>query len=185
MTSFNPWDNWKFEPFLVNQERASWNLLWKENNPYYLRFIRGHGKPRSESSLIYGGRNMWAFDTDGDGSVGWLIRTRFLNLRWTYRSLYLPVDTMLVSWQTIKPFRVNSPTSKPKLLKSLMKKNSDHHRSRPWWLLPLVQMVVALVQMWLFSFWFKSSLILGYLSQCFYCWQICYICCVKFWLARH
>uniref|UniRef100_A0A2N9F854 Uncharacterized protein n=1 Tax=Fagus sylvatica TaxID=28930 RepID=A0A2N9F854_FAGSY len=70
--------------------------------------------------------------------VGWLIHTRFLGLRWTYRNLYLPVDTMLVSWQTIKPLRVNSPTSKPKLPKSLMKKNSDHHGSGPWWLQPLV-----------------------------------------------
>uniref|UniRef100_A0A2N9F3A4 Uncharacterized protein n=1 Tax=Fagus sylvatica TaxID=28930 RepID=A0A2N9F3A4_FAGSY len=37
---------------------------------------------------------------------------------------------------TIKLLRVNSPTSKPKLPKSSMKKNSDHHGSGPWWLLP-------------------------------------------------
>ena len=125
-----------------------------------------------------------------DGSMGWLIHSRFLGLRWTYRSLYLPLDTMLVSWQTIKPFRVNSPTSKPKLPKSLMKRNNDHHGSRPWWLLPFGSNGCGLGSD--VAFHLLIQIIFDYLSQYFCCWQVCcnywQVCCifyVKLWLAGH
>ena len=56
--------------------------------------------------------------------------------------------------------------------------NSDHHGSRPWWLLPLVCMEPNLI-----LFWWKSRIYLNSLFShesavsAVIFWQVCYICC--------
>ena len=69
------------KPFLVDQEKGLANLTVKRKSFLLPKVIGGYGRPRSEGSLIHSGGDMWAFNTDGDGSMGWLNHTDFLGLR--------------------------------------------------------------------------------------------------------
>ena len=70
------------KPFLVDQDKGLANLIVKRKSFLLPNVIGGYGRPWSEGSLIHSGGDMWAFNIDGDGFMGWLSHTHFLGLRW-------------------------------------------------------------------------------------------------------
>ena len=65
----------------MDQEKGLADLTVKRKSFLLPKVIGGYDRPRSDGSLIHSGGDMWAFNTDGVGSVGWLNHTHFLGLR--------------------------------------------------------------------------------------------------------